>query len=662
MEINLDILARIKIAIRNQDYELAIELSGNGESDAFYIAAFQKVQRLNVNQSFWSSFFSESAALLLKHEAALPLLVKFWSTEWSLKQVNQFATQDSRRFIHSLRVSGVFMNAGVLEMLISLGTADHYVNWHLTKMRLFRDKRAELKNRVNGFHELLSQLSLAAFLSELIIWWENSTGDSLGHQNRLFRLVDDALSAYFKRNPDATTSNNESNLVLRQKLADYHQKEKLQTDTLMSALNELESFETSELEEYQYELRHDFNESGEFVFYNQAKTKFIQDNLKLMDFQAYWNSRAVFNVTLMIDEGKIKLKSENDFDVNSYVGSEQAQLLLEYVASFEVLSETEELIPAFFSTLQAHALSRYRARLDEAKKRGNSPLEALAEVMITRQGHSFPIQVNPLQVFRQKVFTTFKGNVSPELIKELVPRALSSSENFNLLEKPIILTSNDQTINLLNLTSEGNFFLRSYYSIARPMKGKISQVADKQFEKQIAAIFQWAGFDSCNIEKYGLDSEHGSPVQGDVDVLVTEGDIALFLEVKRVKLRYDSSGIWSEYEKLSWGSLQLKKLDLAIADPDSDVGKALPGNVKHIHKLLITPWFEYDHQKIGGVMKVSWFEIMYALEQMKDRWSEKPNRLGALIKLINDDEIWPQIFTKARSYEEQLIRLQKELK
>ena len=42
---------------------------------------------------------------------------------------------------------------------------------------------------------------------------------------------------------------------------------------------------------------------------------------------------------------------------------------------------------------------------------------------------------------------------------------------------------------------------------------------------------------------------------------------------------------------------------------------------------------------------------------MKDRWSDKPDRLGALIKLINDDEIRPYIFTKARLYEEQFIRL-----
>ena len=662
MGINLEIIARIQKLVQEHDYEQAIELSRNGQSDAFFIASFQKVQREKVKQSFWDSFFSESAAELLEHKAALPLLVKFWSTKWSLKQVNQFAAQNSRRFIQSLRVSGIFMNAGVLEMFMHLGAADHYVNWHLIKMRLFRDRRAELESRVSGFHDQMSQLSLAEFLSELIIWWEHSTSDFLGHQNRLFRLVDDALTAYFEHKPDATTSNEEAYLVLGQMLAGYNQKGKLQIDTLMWALNELESFETSELEEYQYEVSHDFNDLGEFVFNNQAKTKFIQDNQKLMDFQAYWKSRAVFNVALKIDEGKIKLKEENDFDVNSYVGREQALLLLEYIASFEVLSEIEELMPAFFSTLQTYALSRYRARMDKAKERGRNPLEALAEVMITKQGHGFPIQVNSLEDFRLKVFTTYKESVSHELIKELVPRALSSREDFNLMEKPVILTSNDQTINLLNLTSEGNFFLRSYFSIARPMKGKISQVADKQFEKQIAAIFKWAGFDSCNIDKYELEVANGSPIVGDVDVLVTDGEVALFLEVKRVKLRYDSSGIWSEFEKLTWGSLQLKKLDLAIADPYSEVGKALPGNVKHIHKLLITPWFEYDHQKIDGVMKVSWFEIMYALEQMKDRWSDKPNRLGALVKLINEDEIWPHIFTKVRSYEEQFIRLKNELK
>jgi hypothetical protein len=654
MNVTKELLGQIQSVFSKHDYDKAIPLC-KGVPEAFFIIAFKRLQRRKITPPFWDVILSKPADHLLRHEAALPLMVKFWSTRWSLGQLERFAMASPKLFIKSSRISGLFLQEGFLEMLSSLSDGDDYIRWHFEKMKGLREQRKVLKSKVAELTKQVQLLPLAEFLSELVIWWEENRSELMGTQNTLFNLLQRILKGYFTADLKRTIDHEDTYKVFLEVVIAYHKEGKLNILPVMAALWEEYAFETATLEEYQYEVRHDFNKLGEFRFDKRAQVKFRRDGEKLQAFQAFWHHRAVFMVAMKIDKELINVNLEEGYDANSYVSQEKINLLLDYVNGFENLSEVDLRVPTFFSSLQVHALSRYRSKMDEAMAKGLSPVKALMQVMVINEGHGFPIQVNAVEVFKRMVHKTYKGKLDMPLIDQLIPRGLTAPEDFSIMEKPLLLIDKEKTINLLNITSESNFFLRSYFNIVRSMDQQRDQQGDRLFEKEIGETLRRAGF-NC---EYSVDYEINKgladqSIKGDIDVIVSEKQVALLLEVKRVKLRFDSAGIWNEFEKVNWGGLQLQKTKTAMQEGVVDLKIQLPEDIGNMTGMIVTPWFEHDHQEINGFVKVSWFEIRYALEQMNGEWSDRKNRLKALIDLIVNDRVWPHVFGAAKEYEDTL--------
>ncbi len=654
MKITQELLGQTQSAFRANDYDRAVSLC-QGLPEAFFMVAFKRLQRRKIEPPFWDVMLSQPADYLLGYEAALPLMVKFWSTPWDLEQLDRFSKVSAELFIKSLRISGLFLQEGFLEMLSSLPERDDYIRWHFAEMKAFREQRRVLHSKVIELTKQVQLLPLAEFLSELIIWWEENRSEFMGTQNTLFNLLQRVLKGYFSADLKRTIDHEDTYKVFADVVIAYHQEGKLTIQQVMTALWEEYAFETATLEEYQYEVKHDLNKSGEFTLDKGAQEKFRRDGEKLLAFQAFWHHRAVLMVAWKIDKELINVNLEEGYDANSYVSQEKINLLLDYVNGFENLSEVDLRVPALFSSLQVHALSRYRSKMDESMAKGLSPVQALLQVMLVKEGHGFPIQVNAVEDFERMVHKTYKGQLDMSLISELILRGLTAPEDFSILEKPLLLIDKEKTINLLNITSESNFFLRSYFNIVRSMDQQRDQQGDRLFEKEIGETFKTAGFDCESSVDYELNK--GLPdqsIKGDIDVIVSEKQVALLLEVKRVKLRFDSAGIWNEFEKVNWGGLQLLKTKTALREGAVDLEIDMPSDTSNITGLIVTPWFEHDHQQINGFVKVSWFEIRYAMEQMKSEWSDKENRLKALIDLIVYDRVWPHVFQVADEYEDTL--------
>jgi hypothetical protein len=70
-----------------------------------------------------------------------------------------------------------------------------------------------------------------------------------------------------------------------------------------------------------------------------------------------------------------------------------------------------------------------------------------------------------------------------------------------------------------------------------------------------------------------------------------------------------------------------------------------------ISYFIVSPWFEHDHEKIEGFMKVSWFEIKTILDHNIGDWKSAENRLERIIEVIHQELAWDEIFKKVNAVE-----------
>lgn len=509
----------------------------------------------------------------------------------------------------------------------------------------------------------LTQMTLEDILAELVIWWENrripDQMDNLG-----FEISQTILSSFFKVTEFQQIITHESCFKnFADIIAKYHKTKQLQLTDLLEAEEDKQDFLLKWISNYSFELKSDLDANGRLLANKRAKIQFDQESEKLELFQASFQSQALSIIPKMIQEGLLKPQMKNDYDFNNEIGQLICTMLLDYVGQFEKLTEVDEMLTPYLSSLHYHAVDRYRSQMDKMLSNGFNPLQALGQIMTMNKGHGFPIQINSKSDFKKKVRDSFKGNVDDDVIEAVVNRCITPITNINLLKHNVIDMGNGQLVNLMHLISEDNFLLKGYFNILKYAPQKDNQEGDKNFEKSIQEDFIRAGFTNSHQGTiYGPHHPEKLPgdLDGDLDVVVTEGDHVLVLEVKRVDLRWDAQGIWNEKEKILWASLQLHKTQLAIQNKDEALMRILPEKPKTMISLIITPWFEYDHEFIGNFMKVSWFEIKYALEHMKGEWQNTPNKLQALIYLILEDQVWPHIRNGYEGYLRFMEEVQKE--
>lgn len=639
---------RLRQAITGHQYFQAIELSKGLPPESFLLAVFQRVNRGKIESTFWDALFTEEAQHLFKTELIHSILREFWSSDWTKEQVESFSIHYPKVFCQSIRLSRVFLEDNFFYRIRSAAPQTPYIDSHFSKMQEFKSKLELLNQQVVNQKEKLISIELEELLTELTIWWENEWTRQMARQQRLSTVYHNVLKAYFEIKPDANATSEslfkKFGLVLKR----YKQTPKLRIQSVLDSFMALQHFETTELENYCYEIKHDFNKKGEYIIDKRAIIKYQNDGKKLGVFQTYWQFFANQMLDRLIEQGEIKLNPRNDIDWYSYMSQIQSNLMLDYVGEG---SEIERLTSGFFANIETHSLSRYRRVMWDLIAEKDDVITALAKVSFIDNGRGFPVQLNGYAAFKKMTYTTFKGTVSLELIDKLLKRVTSESKDLNMLERPLIKLASGQILNLMNLTSESNFFLRGYFNMVDAIDDTSERQSDRSFEQMICKAFQVANFEAyCGVE-YLQKTQDGSA--GDLDVIVKEGAYTLLLEVKRIKLRYDSAGIWNERElKTNWASLQLHKASLALKAKTPEVLAVLSEEVKEIRSLIINPWFEYDHEFVGNYLKVSWFEIQYALTEMKKDWQKAPNKLKALTDLIIEDKVWPDIFKKAKAYED----------
>lgn len=648
MDTGLSDYIRIRQAINDQDYLEAIELSKTLSSESFFLATFQRVNRGKIKDAFWDTLFLKEANHLFQSDLIHGILGKFWSSDWSLNQVRSFSENYPKVFCQSIRLSGKFLEDDFLEMIQPVAARTPYMEAHFSKMQELKSKQQTLTESLDQIQQDLASIELEELLVELIVWWEHSRSQNMAHMQKLHTVYHRVLKAFFILKPDAVATIESAYYKFEAILRQYERSDKLKIKDLLDSFMNLYQFETTELENYCYEVKHDFDKNGQYIHDNRALTKYQNDGKKLGVFQTYWRYLATLITEDQIDKGKIELNPKNDLDLHNYISRFQAELLLGYVNR---ASELDQITSGIFTNLEAHSLSRYRLVMEGMISQGKNIVDALSEIRTMNNDHGFPIHIFSYQGFKNKTSGSFKGKIPSHQIDEAVDRVISTPDDFDMLKRPIIKLKNNHVLNLMNLTSESNVLLKSYFNMINNTIEKEDRQGDKGFEQVICEAFIEANFKAQHGIEYLQNTQNGSA--GDVDVIAKEADFALLLEVKRIKLRYDSEGIWNEREmKTNWASLQLHKAHLALEAETPELVAVLPKEITHKVSLIVNPWFEYDHELVGNYLKVSWFEILYALTEMKNEWQKAPNKLKALTDLIIEDKVWPNIFIKANAYED----------
>ena len=649
----------IKKLFQLKKYDSAIGQSREEPIEEFFNVIYPRIKKHRLKDiRFWQALFSEDSHHLFQSEFIYPVSREFWYLHKEHDHlIHQFAHSQPKAFIQSIRFLKLFLEDGFLERNREIMTSSSYLSLHHEMMRGLRDTLKHLQRQVSEHNSWLKEVRMEVFLAEMIIWWEAHQYETRTARSHIFIIADKALNQFFKYHKYLEPSYPWSVLEIFKKVLETHRQDEV--SPILKFLDDLGNFLThinEEIDNYCHELKHDLDAQGNYIRNKKRVVKFDQDGQKLYAFESFYKSLSESITDHQIEIGKIKLLKYNDLDYYSYQGSIMGNLILEYCSAFETMSEREVLLPQLLSMLFTHTASRYRSLINKLLLNQTPLLDALELTISAEDGIGFPIQVTRFQDFIQQTKAAFRKNIDDVRSNQIINLALSQRKNVELLSKPLIELPDNKILYLMPFAGEGNIFYRVYYNIIGRSENQKRQKADHQFEAAIAEKLQKVRFKSCNGFKY--EDGKGQP-HGDIDVAVLEGNEVLLMEVKRTVLRNESEGIWKEKEeRFLKGSLQLYKAEKGLKDGSIEGfwDEAYDPDSK-ITGFIVSPWFEYDHEYIGQYMKISWFEIQYVLENLKPKWESMPNKLRAIIDLIEKDEVWPEIFKNRDRYEESMKRM-----
>ncbi|MEQ8811149.1 MAG: hypothetical protein RIE59_18915 [Imperialibacter sp.] len=660
---------QIIIALSERKYTKAFDLIEADQIEEFFNPLhflFGKPQPLVNDPVFWQTLFSHGKGeFLFKSEFIYPILETFWkSRSTSTELIRLFAGNYPQKFIESLRLNRTFLNPDVLQLVTdSIHNPPAYIYCHLMQMQSMLKRKSALEAKLKTNEEVLEKISLASILILITLWFEKDPNEDRQAVDLKYRTVNKFLTDYFRLSTKSLRRLERESMMLDfVKICNKLQNDKSVVPSVWKKIDDVKDyifFLSADVDHYCFDLKSDFNPPGEFISNSREKMSFIEGSNKLDAFESYHLSLAALITPKLLKEWDVKLGGKDDhelaFNQLAVIFDVVIRLWTSYLGLDTVFSETHKLYTKVYSMLFAHAKSRYEAPFQAHFSATNDPIVSiLATIVSDGQGRGFPVQVTTAEEFAGMTRLSFKGQVEesemidiPELL--FYDTSLANAE-LNMISRPLIRTDGDQYVRLLPLLSRQNVVIGAYTRLLEEVvrSGEQNKKASESFEKIVSATFKKARFSSAHSLK--VDG-----MTGDFDVIVTERDTVLILELKRTSFRENSTGIWKERtDRLQKGSLQLYKLTRFIENNPEALAREFPAlqdvSVK-IAGFVVSPWFEHDHELIGRYRKVSWFEIRYALEKMEEQWKHSENRLAAFINLIEDDKIWPEIFGKSFEFE-----------
>jgi hypothetical protein len=187
-------------------------------------------------------------------------------------------------------------------------------------------------------------------------------------------------------------------------------------------------------------------------------------------------------------------------------------------------------------------------------------------------------------------------------------------------------------------------------------KNNVRQEEVVRSEERLAERFDKLGFTVENGYKHSKASKYG--VQ-DIDIIASKDGHLFIQELKSTYMRESFESNW-EYKtgKLRKAGYQLQKrkkyIEKLLKENDQEFIEKF-GRPAYIHTWIVDTSFESDHEYFSDSLKVSMFEVIYALNEANDEFYPNGFNVEMFIKNIESEKLWektvePQITKEEASY------------
>jgi hypothetical protein len=227
-------------------------------------------------------------------------------------------------------------------------------------------------------------------------------------------------------------------------------------------------------------------------------------------------------------------------------------------------------------------------------------------------------------------------------LKEIYKNKLNAIPN--IFEKPLMKVDDYIFIMpyVLGHQNSSASFINSLLKVHLRARHRKDEVSNS--ENNLSKIFKKTGFKVEAGYNLPMSKEYNI---GDVDVICEKDGYLFVLELKSTFIRTDFDNIWKyKTDQLRKASNQLRKREFLInklleENNNKFINKF--GKPKKVFYWIVDTSFEFDHEYFSNYLKVSMFELIYALNPENDDFYPNGFNIESFIQTIEKAMIWDDL-------------------
>lgn len=650
MNTNVDIKKEAVRHFQGADYLPAFQELWNLGANEF-VAYCQKVSATKTNwlidprssPVFWEEFaiMEEIFDLLFQSERG-ELLLYIYFTECKLFSqifLEKLSKNHSQLLVKAIRINGVFLNEYYLELLCKLSLpADLTI--HQEVWKILRSTELEIWQNVNSGMDRLNGNNLKDILSDTIIWLEinrfgNNNRKRVNHLAVVYSFFIELLFSSEYRNKWNLKKNLDEgaffkSFVQRFELA-RNSKDKIPDSPipqLLASISSLLDFHNTVLNTYRYS--HDLipiQENG-LIYLQTSPEETYQWRVNGVRYDAiqlrYIKMGASF-VEEVEQSGYMAIpkgRTAEDQDINRVLaGMKFATLfMLEEMAISSmtignVSVKTEDVLSPLIA-FSFNKLFRYERDLTLFEKSTSDWYEAMRNIFV--KAIQQDIRREPYIFMEKEGFIKLNQEAIKQMPADIPDHILSlfsynpsdekAFDRFNtryeIWQQPYIHFSKYIFCPLI-------FFGTNVWFYSFIQECLIQRKGNRLYKHEIISMEQHLGEKLKNKgwNARVLDDKEANEMDGDIDILIEDHEVAICIQLKRTYLRLNAKDRYYESETVDRKAAR----QLQMAEQTLLITKQSQYGNKKIVKWIVSTSFEDILKIVDGCLKINYFELINAI-------------------------------------------------
>ncbi|MCG8803654.1 tetratricopeptide repeat protein [Tenacibaculum finnmarkense] len=601
----------INSLIKVQKYSDALVILLSLNSDEI----LETSQQLSIDSLFFNYFSSNKGILKDTLELEQKLCSKF-----------------PNEFIRGIRTSQIFLKQ---ERFNNLS------NYHLETLNIHKKVWSNLnqmdKNLWNIIQKSLSEvltIDIHKVLTEVIFWLENERYNN-NDKKYLFELAsiyNFFINLYLHEKKESINIQKEDFAkIFFESFAKNLKKPAINESIskLLTSIGHWIDFKNNILNAYSFDLNITPVELNGIVYFNQKPMDFYKWNLDGIRYEKNridYFLKAEKIISNQIENGKLYIKgnAEDAFSLNikGQIRFKQNELILKDLALLDVdYFEEKQGLSKAFSLVSGYSLNRferYELKLEEAKQDSTNWFQAYFKVYNFSMKNN--IEILPFLLTTKTDFINISKGANISLNDKLLSKSFSvlSYEvnqkksfnrfhtNYDVWNNPFIKIGDLFFNPMLFFTNNDWFYATAQSAIKNTNKNKAQrEETATKMEKILADKLEKRGFKTKLITK-----KEANILDGDVDLIISENDSHLFIQLKRTYFRLNLKDAY--YESMKSDDKASKQLNNATAflKNDNDIYNI----TNEPKKWIVSTSYEFINTNIDNCNKINYFDLLFALE------------------------------------------------